>query len=118
MIAQFPPPPSAIPATAPTPRCMAAVPDLLACRRASQQRTAFFLLKTCADTKKNRKEHMNVKKKKKDFFPIFAGFPMCSHYVPLKFPKFPMCSPSCSPQHLTFIPYAFGKCCPPFTRVL
>ncbi len=47
-------------------------------------------------------------------------FPMCSHYVPFKFamgfcqvlnmfPKFSMCSPTCSPQHGTFIPYALAN---------
>ncbi len=50
-------------------------------------------------TRRRTGKDMNVKKK--EFFPIFAWFPMCSHCVPFKFPSgFPMCSPSsqCVPQ--------------------
>ncbi len=43
--------------------------------------------------------------------------PNCSHQVLNVFPKFAMCSSTCSPQHLTFIPYSFGKFCPPFTYI-
>jgi hypothetical protein len=32
-------------------------------------------------------------------------FPMGSHRIPNVFPKFSICSPTCSPWHLTFIPY-------------
>jgi hypothetical protein len=45
---------------------------------------------------------------------------MCSHYVPFNFLmgfhqvlnmflKFPTCSPTCPPQHLTFIPYVLAN---------
>ncbi len=40
---------------------------------------------------------------------IFPWFPMGSHQVPKGFLKFSMCSPTCSPQHLTFISYALAK---------
>ncbi len=54
------------------------------------------------------------------FFFIFPWFPMCSHYVPFNFLmgfhqvlnmflKFPTCSPTCPPQHLTFIPYVLAN---------
>jgi len=39
------------------------------------------------------------------FFSFFVG----SHCVPTVFPKFPMYSPTCSPQYLTFIPYALAN---------
>ncbi len=53
-------------------------------------------------------------------FFIFPWFPMCSHYVPFTFSmrfhqvlnmflKFPTFSPTCPPQHLTFIPYALAN---------
>jgi hypothetical protein len=44
-------------------------------------------------------------------------FPLSSHQVANMFPKFPMCSPTCSPYHLTFTPICFGKCWPPFTYI-
>jgi hypothetical protein len=37
------------------------------------------------------------------FFPYV--FQMCSHYVTF---KVPICSRTCSPYHLTFIPYALA----------
>jgi len=46
------------------------------------------------------------------FFFIFPDFPMCSHYVPFKFPIF---FPTFSPYLLTFI--GLGKWCPPFTYI-
>jgi len=46
------------------------------------------------------------------FFFIFPNFPMCSHYVPFKFPIF---SPTFFPYLLTFI--CLGKWCPPFTYI-
>jgi hypothetical protein len=50
---------------------------------------------------------------KKDFFFIFSPgshygpfkFPMGSHQIPNVFPEFSICSPTCSPWHLTFIQY-------------
>ncbi len=53
---------------------------------------------------------------KERFFFIFPNFPMCSHYVPF---KFPMGSQYFSqfffPYLLTFI--CLGKWCPPFTYI-
>ncbi len=50
------------------------------------------------------------------FFFIFPNFPMCSHYVPFKFPIFfPIFFPTFSPYLLTFI--GLGKWCPPFTYI-
>jgi len=44
---------------------------------------------------------------------VILKFSWCSQYVPFKFsmgsPKFPMCSGTCSPYHLTFIPYALAN---------
>jgi len=56
----------------------------------------------------------------KGFFFIFPWFPMCSHYVPFNFSmgfhqvlnmflKFSICSPTCPPRHLSFIPYALAN---------
>jgi len=56
------------------------------------------------------------------FFPVFLGsqyvpftFPISSHPILNRFPKFSMYSPACSPEHLYLI--CFGKCCPPFTYI-
>ncbi len=40
-------------------------------------------------------------------FPI--KFSMGSHQVPNMFSKLPICSPTCCPQHLAFIPYALAN---------
>jgi hypothetical protein len=40
---------------------------------------------------------------------VFLGGGEVSHQVPNVFPKFPKCSPTCSPFHLTFIPYALAN---------
>ncbi len=57
----------------------------------------------------------------KDFFFHFSlvpnVFPLSSQWVPNMLPKFPMYSPTYSPQHLTLIPYALANCCPPFTHM-
>jgi hypothetical protein len=52
----------------------------------------------------------------RDFFSFFPGsqhvpfkFPMDSHQALNGFPKFPLCSPTWSPKHLTFIPYALAN---------
>ncbi len=49
------------------------------------------------------------------FFFIFLDFPMCSHYVPFKFPMGPNIFPNISPYLFTFI--CLGKWCPPFTYI-
>jgi hypothetical protein len=55
------------------------------------------------------------------FFPFFPGsecvptmFLLSSQWVPI---MFSMCSPTYSPDHLTFYPICFDKCCPPFTHI-
>jgi len=40
---------------------------------------------------------------------VLTMFSMGSHHIPNTFPKFSMSSPTCSPQHLTFIPYSLAK---------
>jgi hypothetical protein len=71
-------------------------------------RTAFFLLKTSTDTKKNTKEHMNVKKKV--FPPFCAWFPMCSHYVPFKFPMSSHQVPNVFPKVFSTAPHFYPIC--------
>jgi hypothetical protein len=63
----------------------------------------------------------------KVFFSILPWFPMCSHYVPLKFPMgshqifnvFQV--PNVFPKMFSIAPHlnpiCFGKCCPPFTYI-
>jgi hypothetical protein len=95
-------------------------------------RTAVFLLEASGRTRRTTGKNMNVKKKKKkkkDFFPICAWFPICSHYVPpLSSQWFPSASqfvpkvPNVVPKLFAtaphFYPICFGKCCPPFTLAL
>ncbi len=59
------------------------------------------------------------------FFHFFSWFLICSFTFPMgslqvvnMFLMFPMCSPTCSPQHLNFYPICFGKRCPPFSSVI
>ncbi len=40
---------------------------------------------------------------------VLTMFSMGSHHIPNTFPKFSMSSPTCSPQHLTFIPYSLAN---------
>ncbi len=58
------------------------------------------------------------------FFFIFTWFPMCSHYVPFRFPmgfqyvpQVPNVFPNMFFIAPNFFPICFGKCCPPFTYI-
>ncbi len=51
------------------------------------------------------------------FFFIFPGFPMCSHYVPFKFPIGSQCFPNIFSIPPHFYPICLGKWCPPFTYI-
>jgi hypothetical protein len=60
----------------------------------------------------------------KDFFFTFPWFPMCSHYVPFKFPigshQVQICSPSsqCVLNSTSLLSHSlFSKCCPPSTYI-
>jgi hypothetical protein len=43
------------------------------------------------------------------YFCFFPCSQMCSHHVPMGFPKFQSCSPRLSKEHLSFIPYGLPK---------
>jgi hypothetical protein len=60
------------------------------------------------------------REREKDYFSFFLGSQCVPHYVPFNFSmgfhqvlnmflKFPTYSPTCPPQHLTFIPYALAN---------
>jgi hypothetical protein len=57
-------------------------------------------------------------------FFVFPWFPMCSHYVPFKFPsgcEYVPQVPNVFPNMFSIAPHlypiCFGKCCPPFTYI-